>query len=555
MSQNEDITNQAEAVLAAFLSGRLNPNDAVEHLQEARGMAPTASRAIDELLMRKSQLFYEGLNEADRNLEQVQELLEKYGEAPLMPALFLCIQETPAGPMALVSCANGKRAVAPSKDVDITTLHIGDPVYLNSEMSILATTGATSRFEGGEIAEFVRSTSDGRIIIRLNSEDQLVIEAAAALTEVDLSPGDSVRWDRNSRLCMERMSTGPKSPFMLQQVEEIPLSTIGGQKLNLRRIQDALITAMLHPEVARAYKLQKSSAILLYGPPGNGKTSMTRAVFSEIQRIAGKKVMLAVVKASQWESMWVGQTQANITALFTELRQAAEAGCMSALFIDEVDAVGRVRGSHSGHYSDKALGTLLSEMNGFKEVENTSIVAATNRRDQLDPALTSRFGEELLVRRPDLSGAREIFDIHLEADLPYGKPGSSFADTRSEMIETAVSQLFAPNANAEVCTLKLRDGRTRPVFTSELVSGRLIGQICIGAKKRAVRRQIQALQVGLTLEDMNEALVDARDRLTTLLTPDNAHSYLDSLREDETVLGVDPVHRRIDRPTRYLHIA
>ena len=542
-------------VLDAWNREEIDAATALRCLQDLRGRTSEAAKLVDEVVLKQLYTMHAGLVESRENIDQIQGLIDQYAAAPLIPAVYLHPEETRLGDMAVVTSGGARRAVAIGDAVDTSSLTRGAQIYLSADMSVLVATSSDARSDGSDLAQFERFTSDGRVMIRLKTDEQLVVDAAADLNEQALEFGDTVRWDRAARICVEKMADGVRSPYLLEAVEDIPLSSIGGQKQNLSRIREALLLGLLHPELARQYRVPCSNSLLLYGPPGNGKTSMTRAVFSEIQRISGRKVLLAVVKASQWESMWVGQTSANISALFAEMRKASEAGNIAVLFIDEIDAVGRIRGSQTGHHSDKALGTLLTEMNGFKEVENVSIVAACNRKDLLDPALTSRFGEELLVRRPDMLSAREIFSIHLEEALPFAEDAVSSVATRAELIDCAVSRLYAPNAGNEVCTLKLRDGKTRTISAAALVSGRLIQQISLIAKKRAIHRVIANGPTGLKREDMEVAISEALERMATLLTPHNAHSYLETLGEDEQVVAVEPIRRRVDRPMHYLHIA
>ena len=299
------------------------------------------------------------------------------------------------------------------------------------------------------------------------------------------------------------------------------------------------------------FGLPTSNVLLLHGPPGTGKTYLVRAALSEIQRRSGKKVMFAVVNAAGWESPYVGVTQQNISNLFASLRRAAEDGQIAVCFVDEIDAIGRTRGGLSSHHADRALATFLTELSGFKSLPNVSVVAAANRKDILDPALLSRFGDEIEVPRPDLRTAREIFEVHLPSESPYAT-----GSTRREMIDLAVSKLYAPNADAELCILKLRDGRTRPVLLHELVSARLIQQIAQSAGRTACVRASQEEGIcEFHVEDMQAAIEDARDRLRDSLTHFNAHSMLDSLPADESVVAVEHVRRRVERSYRYLSLS
>jgi hypothetical protein len=154
-----------------------------------------------------------------------------------------------------------------------------------------------------------------------------------------------------------------------------------------------------------------------------------------------------------------------------------------------------------------------------------------------------------------MRGARAIFDIHLPESLPYHANGSSPLDTRNEMIEVAVSRLYAPNADNALCTVRLRDGKTRGIVARELASGRMIEQICRAARHAAFLRDLRNDDAGIRLADMEHAVSDAIERLATTLTPRNAHAYVSDLPQDVDVVSVEPVVRRVARPHRYLNAA
>jgi len=194
----------------------------------------------------------------------------------------------------------------------------------------------------------------------------------------------------------------------------------------------------------------------------------------------------------------------------------------------------------------------LTELEGFSQLKNIAIIAATNRRDLLDPALMSRMGTQIHVRRPGLRSTRAILAEHLSDSLPYHPNGASASATRDEMIDAAVSRLFAANAGNELCTLKFNDGRTRLISAPDLVSGRLLNQICQAAKQAAFHREAAGGQGGIQVSDIDDAVGAALDQLATSLSPRNAHSHLDDLAADEVVVSVVPHVKRIPNRQRYL---
>jgi ATP-dependent 26S proteasome regulatory subunit len=535
-------------VMQDWRQGDASVEEVLACLGQIRSACPTdANRLVDELLLRDIHQARAGLEEAQEALAAAQAIQDRLASAPLMLARYISPTPTKTGDMAVVAIGSGRRVVAVSGDVDTSALRCGDGVLLNSEQSALIASAPCASPPVGEVAVLDRFAGS-RLVIK-SREEEIVVEKVSALDDVSLRPGDTLRWDRQANLALEKMEGAATSPFVLSDIDDLPSTRVGGQKANLNLLRSALINSMLFPERAKVFDLPVSNTILLYGPPGSGKTYLTRAAFSELQRRSGKKVQFGIVKAASWESPYVGVTQANISGLFSNLRRVVEEGQLAALLIDEIDSVGRIRGSISGHHSDKALGTLLNELSGFEKFDNVSVLATVNRIDLLDSALLSRFGTRLPIRRPDMRSAREVFSVHLSETLPYA------GDAREEMIDLAVSRLFAPNSDGEVAVLKLRDGRTRPVAARELVSARLIEQITNGARRRALDRWNETSVCELRVEDMEGEMANVRTQLAENLTPYNAHNQLDTLPADEVVLAVEPIYRRSDRSHRYVSLS
>lgn len=524
-------------------------------LATVRAQSEEHGRRLERALLESHDRAHQGLAEAREVHEGLRKIISELTSSPWHPAVFLQVVMTSQGPRALVARGGTRSLVGISGGIDGGSLAPGEEVLLARELNVILDRSPWGMPPHGETATFDRRTADGRLVLRWRDEE-VVVEAAAALRGVDLEAGDQIRWDRGLWMAfekIERLSEGRK--YLLKEVDPVGPDQVGGQDENLDRLLTLLTARLLDPKKAEEYMVNGRNSILLIGPPGGGKTLMARVAASEIARLSGQRCRFGVVKPGEWESKYVGETQENIRNCFQALREAAEDG-MAVLFLDEVEVAGRIRGGMSRHHADAFLGALLAELDGFKDRSNVAILAASNRKDLIDPALLERLGEaEVVVSRPDMKGAEEIFAIHLPAGLPFNPDGSSAPATRRQMIRSAVSMLYDPNGENAVSTLHFRDSQRRVVYARELTSGRLIEQICREARQAAYVRDLRGGDRGLTLQDIQDATANAIRKMATTLTPYNVHVYLPDLPQDLTVTDVRPIRRRVDRPHRYLNLS
>jgi ATP-dependent 26S proteasome regulatory subunit len=537
-------------LLSAAGEGAPSKEDKLRYIQAVcQGGGPTAT-ALEEYLVDDLTAKTGGLLEAKSNIAELTEVVKALAMPPLIPVRFLA--RHPDKPLAEVAAGNNRMILSVAREVDLNALRIGDEVVLNQKMTTVLAASPFPPAKHGQTATFQRLLKDGRMVIHSGDEETVIGVAAAAGSE--WRPGDTVLYDPAARLALENIphdDTGGE--FRLQALPDLPLSLVGGQKENLQKLISAMTLAVTAPEIANRYGLNGTMrTILLKGPPGTGKTHMVRVGGAHLQRITGRKCYLSVVKPGGWEDMYVGVTQKRIRQTFDMMRRQEG---ISLLFIDEIESIGRSRGGLGNVHGDKFLGALLVELQGMESDSKNQmvVIAATNRPDMLDAALTSRMELQLSVGRPDARAAREIFAIHLPGDLRFHSNGHPGSAERERMIDRAVSMFYAPNATGPLAVLKFRDGTQRNIMPAELISGRCIEQLCRAARQAAAFREVAGGDPGLAQQDIEEAVIDAQTNLVSNLTRHNIHQYLSDLRQDVEIVALEPAVRRVNKPHRFLN--
>ncbi len=505
-------------------------------------------RALSSDPVRLDRVFIAALTEWRSRFEEVREsqealraMIEELTAPPLREGMF-CGRAVVAGEtLGIVVSEQARRFVRAGPDIALEAFQPGDRVVLTQSGSAIVARGTDAGLRGA--VGTIERLAGRHLVVRQHGEETLV-GRAGALADVELRAGDQVLWDVASGIALAVMPPVEDARWLLEELPDIERGQLAGLGAAPDRIIARFVMRVLHPELAREYGIDDARSLLLHGPPGCGKTTMMRVIAAELGRASGTRCKVAVVNGADLESPWVGETQANVRALFRRLDAAGDAPCL--LFIDEVEAIGRTRGSFAGHHSDKFLSTWLAQLDGVRGRRNLAVVVATNRKDLVDPALLERLSSmELFVPRPDMAAAREIFRVHLRNEFPVHDDGAGEAAARTALIDVAVLGLYAPNApGTEVARLRFRDNRERVVAARDLMSGRLIQQICRNARDAAFDRNAAGGTRGVRVEDMEAAVGDALDRLATVLTVRNARDHLADLPDDVDVVSVERIRRR-----------
>jgi len=440
--------------------------------------------------------------------------------------------------------------------VSLDQLTPGDEVFLSHERNLLVAKSDGQSCLTGEVAAYSRNTVDGRLVLRCRDEE-LVVLPTAGLRNVELKAGEGMRFDRSRGLAFERIEASKGEEYFLETTPRDSFEEIGGLDREIATLKRAMSLHMFHGGAAAKYKLRRKKAILMEGPPGNGKTKVARATCAWLATLSGTgRSYFINVKPGALNSMWYGATEQRYREIFRVAREAATAAPETPLvmFWDEIDAVGASRGESIHRIDDRMLNAFMAELNGLEDRGNIVILSATNRRDALDPALVrpGRLGDLVLYfPQPNRQAARAILSRHLPVDIPNAANGEGPAAAREGLLDLAIGQIFAHNPDTELATLTLRDGKQRLVRAADLVSGAHLEAIAQAAVERACVREAEGGPEGVSGADMNAAISDFFLATPRGLTPRNARNYLRDLPQDIDVVRVDLVERKVSHPHRY----
>jgi len=531
-------------------------------LQEIRTYSRDIGQRVDEVLLERLSAFQAGLAEAQLNQQKLSELLETLTAPPLHPAVFLGLVMTETVPAAMITWGTSRRVVRISDEVDAASLLPGEEVLLGNELNVVVGKSPYHFFHSGETASFDRYTPDRRIVLKWRDEE-IIVDVAGSLEGAELRSGDQVRWDRNLWMAFEKIERSERPDLFIEETPTEVFENIGGLDREIEGLQRSIRLHLHHGETVKRYRLRPKGSVLLVGPPGTGKTMMARALANWLAQVSKHgRARFMNIKPAGLHSMWYSQSEANYREAFRIARAVGEQepDVPVVMFFDEVDAIGGARGGSLVSVNDQVLTAFMTELDGLESRGNILIVAATNRRDAIDPALLrpGRLGDAIIeLRRPNRKAAREIFGKHLGPDIPYAVNAEEQdqAKLRERIIEAAVSMIYAPNSDSELATITFRDGKRRSIKGPDLINGASIAKIAFAATERACMREVDGGLPGVQLDDVLAAISEDFESAAQTLTPANCHQYLSDLPQDIDVVRVELVRRKVPQPHLYLTAA
>ena len=412
-----------------------------------------------------------------------------------------------------------KMRVTVHPEIDFDGLERGAEVVLNESFNVVKVRTPEAI---GEVVHLKEVLEDGvRAVVTGRGDDERVCELADSIRGTLLRSGDLLRMDPKSNLLLERLSQPEVEHLLLEEVPDISYADIGGLDSQIEQIADAVELPFLYGDLFAEHQLPAPKGILLYGPPGCGKTLIAKAVANSL----AKKVSLANggekaksyfinIKGPELLNKYVGETERQIRLVFQRAREKSEEGWPVIVFFDEMDSMFRTRGTGiSSDMESTIVPQLLAEIDGVEGLRNVIVIGATNREDLIDPAILrpGRLDVKIRIERPDEKAARQIFARYLTNELPISSTtieqyGGSTEVAISEMIEATVSEMYRQDEENRFLEVTYQNGDRDVMYFKDFSSGAMIENIVRRAKKLAIKRLIAGGERGINLEDLKMSI-------------------------------------------------
>jgi proteasome-associated ATPase len=508
---------------------------------------------------RQNEKLVGALQEAKQQIELLKEEVDKLCAPPNSYGVFMRANKDGTGEIVV----DGKQMrVNIHPDVDTSRFEEGQLVVLNEAFNVVEGAGFTQR---GEIGSVVDLLGDGRAIVLGHTDEERVVTLSDPLRRERIKVGDHILMDPRTQYAFEKMPKSAVEEVALEEVPDVTYEQIGGLGEQVAILRDAIELPYLHPEVFAEHKLHPPKGILLYGPPGCGKTLIAKAVANalakRIEERSGKQTpaYFLNVKGPELLNKYVGETEHKIREVFKRAREKASEDVPVVIFFDEMDSLFRMRGSGiSSDMEATVVAQFLSEIDGVESLKNVIVIGASNRQDLIDPAVLrpGRLDLKVKVNRPDKQAAYEIFTKYLTEDLPYHtltqeRYGSDRVKIVDGMLRDTIERMYSTSDENKFLEVTYAKGEREIFYFKDFSSGAMIENIVARAKKMAVKRLIDHNERGIQLEDLHQAVRDEfkeNEDLPNTTNPDDWARI--SGRKGERIINVRTLITGISRKER-----
>ncbi|MGW2746310.1 proteasome ATPase [Streptomyces sp. NPDC001450] len=458
------------------------------------------------------------LREARDQIVALKEEVDRLAQPPAGFGVFLQANEDGT---ADIFTGGRKLRVNVSPSVDLDDLRRGQEVMLNEALNVVE---AMEYERVGDIVTLKEILEDGeRALVLGHTDEERVVRLAEPLLDVTIRPGDALLLEPRSGYVYEVVPKSEVEELVLEEVPDIGYEQIGGLGNQIEAIRDAVELPYLYPDLFKEHELRPPKGVLLYGPPGCGKTLIAKAVANSLAKkvaevtgqAAGKSFFLNI-KGPELLNKYVGETERQIRLVFQRAREKASEGTPVIVFFDEMESLFRTRGSGvSSDVENTIVPQLLAEIDGVEGLQNVVVIGASNREDMIDPAILrpGRLDVKIKIERPDAEAAKDIFGKYLTERLPLhaddlGEHGGSKETTVQSMIQTAVEHMYAESEENRFLEVTYANGDKEVLYFKDFNSGAMIENIVGRAKKMAIKDFLEKNQKGLRVSHLLQACVD-----------------------------------------------
>jgi proteasome-associated ATPase len=451
------------------------------------------------------------LEEAREQLAMLRAEVDKLTTAPNPFATVLGVNSD-----STVDVISGGRQmrVNAQPSIEIKALQRGQQVLVNDSMNIVEVRDFDRQ---GQVVTIKEILSDDRLLVMAHADEERVVELAGPLQRVFLRIGDHVRIDPRHGLAYERLIRPEVEELVLEEVPDVTYAQVGGLHEQIEAIKDAVELPYVHRDLFEEYGLVAPKGVLLYGPPGCGKTLIAKAVANSLADAVARRTgyddarsYFLNIKGPELLNKYVGETERQIRLIFQRAREKSDEGVPVIVFFDEMDSLFRTRGTGiSSDVESTIVPQLLSELDGVEMIKNVIVIGASNREDLIDPAILrpGRLDVKIKIARPNTSAARQIFKIYLGTDLPFDagaleEAGGDPVVLVDRMVDQVVQKMYAESDANRFLEVTYQNGDREVLYFRDFASGAMIENIVRRAKKAAIKRRIAGDSGGISTEDL-----------------------------------------------------